>query len=138
MGLDIGAPNKPYHASYGGLHEVRFAAYRYCGGEKDFAAYMGMSRGAGYDWCFCIACQQFPQLVFHCDCEGHYTPKGKLDPLDGRLIKGNTYALMAELSRLRRWWRTNKEQGTPFCPLEMLHDCVRDIIKNGDGVVRFR
>lgn len=60
MGLDIRSKSAlQYHAGYGGLHYIRFMAYKFCGGPRDFVKFEGGGYGTDpghYDWCFIVAC----------------------------------------------------------------------------------
>ena len=147
MGLDISGPNTHYHHSYAGLHYIRYMAYLYCGGERSYGAWMDlrMSGAFGervYDWCTIIAHQQFPNLMFHSDCGGKYTIKGKCNPLDGRLESGNTRDLLRELVRLRRVAKRVKDGKVDgFSRHESYYSLlavVRDSLKHGNGTLRLR
>lgn len=135
MGLDISSKSSlVYHFGYGGLHYIRFMAYRFCGGTKDFSGYSAMHGYSGpsaYDWCFVVACQQFPNLMFHSDAEGTYTKRGRANPLDGRLLTGSSTGLLRELERMEEFSKTFDLCRTDS--YEALLALVRDVVKNHDG-----
>ena len=124
MGLDINSKSKfKYHASYGGIHHIRYLAYLICGGEKDYGSFMSMNDGyfsepyveyphqnvklkeSHFDWGYFIHLLKFPNLTWHSDCGGTYTKNGKVESFseDSELLTGNSIELLKELKIIGKY-----------------------------------
>ncbi len=136
MGLDISSKSsKEYHFGYGGIHYVRYYAYKVCGGEKDFIGYSNMARDDSYDWEGVLAHALFPNLMIHSDCEGSYTLKGKVNPFVSRdLYTGNSTELLKELQFIIKKY---KQDGVRDDSLKALYALVKDVVKNHNGKLTF-
>lgn len=146
MGLSIASKSRhQYHAGYGGIHAVRYFAYLHCGGERSAVDFQGSTvdrwtNGGGpiYDWAFVVACAAFPNLMLHSDCDGDYSLKGRVDPLDSSLQHGNSRELLKELQKLKRTVDAeSKSRNLRRDTYDMLLRLVRDVVKNHDGYLRF-
>ena len=138
MGLDISSKSHlQYHAGYGGLHYIRFMAYKFCGGPREFSTFEGGGFGAKeqtYDWCFIVACLEFPNLMMHSDAEGSYGRRGKVNPMNGALDSGSSPGLLRELERLEEFAKTFEERFQMRTDTYyMLLALVQDVVHNHDG-----
>jgi len=143
MGLDIysKSSNKSYHFGYSGIHQLRYIAYRVVGGDKTFSGYMRMGdeRPEGcFDFCYTCACYHFPNLMFHSDCEGTYTKRGKV-LTDEHLLKGNSKGLLKELEALNTLADRENAKGEIRWDdiFPQLYELVKDVVENGDGKLIF-
>lgn len=152
MGLDINVAgsDKSYHAGYGALHLVRWLALVQCGFPEKIA---GESSFGVWPTCYVlpegftgkmlsdlmlplqVAGHHYPNLLLHCDSEGSYSRRGKVDT--GTLMTGNSVGLLAELECLMEWVPERLKQGNHWTTLKMLHGVVEAAVKNGDGRVEF-
>lgn len=139
MGLDIySKSHHEYHASYGGIHYIRWHAYRFCGGEKKYSDWMAdHHEGKSYDWCEIVAAVTFPNLLLHSDCDGTYTRNGRVDAMNGDLLTGNSVQLLRELRRLKPFMEACK-CSVRHDTFEMLLPLVEDVVTNHDGRIEFR
>lgn len=142
MGLDISSQSKlDYHASYSGLHCVRWFAYLHCGGKSDAMIFERGRTPDGqegrYDWAFVVACVTFPNLMMHSDCDGSYTRNGRVNALDGNLKRGNSVQLLRELRLLRPTVDAHKDGDVRTDTYEMLLALVEDVVENHNGTLRF-
>lgn len=139
MGLDISSKSKyQYHFGYGGIHYVRFFAYKYCQGTKDFAGYMKMYDAADYDWGIIETYMRFPNLMYHSDAQGSYTLRGQIAPIGATdWYTGNSLELLRELEVIKRNLKkiAGDVRTDSFSALYLL---VKDVVKNGDGKLQFR
>jgi hypothetical protein len=135
MGLSIYSKSKyEYHYPYSGLSRIRFVAFIISGGKLDFADFIQHLK---YDWAYQVMSINFPNLVFHSDCEGSYTLKGKIGGKD--LMTGNSKELLKELRCLRRGFKkiSIDDDGYTKRILDDLYKLVNDVVKNHDGRIRF-
>ena len=137
MGLDISGYHSGEHISWGyqGIHNIRMLAYAYCGISYE-TAWLCMKH-PDLDMLdprtsilmkdkelkpsdlfkFSAAGYHFSNLLFHSDCEGVYTLKGKAYK-DSTLLQGNIEGLYKELKMLKNDDIANNE------------DYKKDYIKN--------
>jgi len=158
MGLYIYSKSskKTYQRSYGGLHRLRWVAYKICGGDKDFGGFMLMFDGwfseeyvkseyielgvklptGHYDWGYIVALQEFPNLMWHDDGDGIYTLRGRVAKFSEEPLTGNSKQLLKELRILRK---KGKKFFTPRIEeiFKDLYKLVRDVVENGDGKIIF-
>ena len=162
MGLIVSGKSskKEYNFGYSGLHQIRWIAYKICGGKKNYVEFMSMHNGLlhkkdfkypdcesfsenilfilkepHYDWAYLVALQKFPNLMWHSDCDGIYSKNGKVAPLDKTPLTGNSRELLSELEIL-------KKKSLPFRKeirwnkiFNQLYDLVEDVVEKGDGKV---
>ncbi len=165
MGLDISSKSKiEYSAGYSGLHLIRYLAYKYCGGEKEYADFMGMQDGiiqAGiveyginegfshiklrephFDEPYIYALDKFRNLFWHSDSSGEYTKDGKTpefgDEENEDLLTGNSVQLLKELEILDKNRETIDDKNQKSWKLfDTLYSLVKDTVENYDGRIAF-
>lgn len=159
MGLVITSKgsSKEYSFGYSGLHQLRWVAYKICGGEKSFGDAMSMQEGVlhseqfefpkldsicklkepHYDWSFFEALQKFPNLLWHRDDGGSYNLTGKPAALDEDPLTGNSKGLLEELRTLDKLggkWK-GKVRWDEIFP--QLYALVKEVVEEGDGALSF-
>ena len=160
MGLRISSKSskKKYNCGYSGIHKLRWIAYKICDGEKDFSDFLMMQKGylnnkllkvpvpydemlgfkePHYDWSYIMTLQEFPNLMWHSDCDGTYSKNEKIAPLDKTPLTGNSRELLSELKIL-------KKKSLPFRKyiqwdriFNQLYNLVEDVVEKGDGKLIF-
>lgn len=159
MGLDISGKisKKEYHAGYGGLHLVRWMALIYCGLPKEISGSTSFTWDTspflhGYVmggkelpspeemrtilWSFQRCGYEFPNLIFHSDCDGSYTKTGKVFNRPD-LMSGNSIGLLRELEILKEDIHTFDKESNAVRIFNMLYELVFDEVNNGKGVLNF-
>lgn len=156
MGLDIygEVSKKHYHASYSGLHMIRYMALISCG----FPTRLGDESGmAVFPTCYVLpqglkasdineiisgvqgATFLYPNLMLHSDCEGTYTKNGKVDITgDNAWMTGNSIELLKELECLKESSEDRFRTTQNWTYFIMLYDLVKDEVINGTGKLTFR
>lgn len=144
MGLDISSKSeKSYHSSYGGLHQVRWMAYKSLGGIRDYGMWHQLYSNDEKDSKDEKSYEEYPNLMWHSDCDGTYTPDGKIDNMDkpeNNLTTGNSVELLKELRLVKERLdeRLNKYiTEHDWAKFNMLYDLVEDVVENHDGVLEF-
>ena len=159
MGLNISGEvsHKHYRCGYNGLHQVRWLAMLSMGapinwknGDPTYGwithPWVGLDCNKApqsdelMSWMFAAECcgYFYPNLIFHSDCDGEYTPKGKVFKKPG-LRSGNSKELLKELRLLKNELK-DCEFNLPERAMEiyqMLYDLVEDEVLNGKGVLKF-
>lgn len=160
MGLSIvgAVSKKTYRCSYSGLHQIRWLALLACGApfewsnrkEKTYTfgwvtnpvVFPGQEPSAdeltAWNWAQMQAGYYFPNLMFHSDCEGRYTPRGKV--FGKNLMSGNSKKLLKELEFLKEQLKEDFTFELPEFALEIfntLYELVKDEVENGKGVLNF-
>jgi len=154
MGLDVSGSKteKTYHAGYGGLHLIRWLAMVSLGlptkikDQSTFSAVSGsitLQKDWYQDECSTVLYYVqasgyfFPNLMFHCDCDGSYTKNGKIFKGSG-LLSGNSTELLKELEYLKKNMPKKSDETARAIDLfKMFYDVVKDEVVNGDGVIEF-
>lgn len=141
MGLAILSQSEyEYHYSYSGIHKVRYLAYKYCGGEKDFVDFMEMGReNKEFDWPYIVALDKFRNLLWHSDCEGTYSREETTEPLDSKvgLEHGNSIGLLRELDLLKQYQKETTGSENAWEVFNNLFNLVKDCVENYDGKLEF-
>lgn len=165
MGLDICGKKSElrYHYSYSGLHFVRWLALLVLGApkkfgkdESDYTTFHWISHGCisimrefekptveqlrDWQWAVQRSGYYFPNLMFHSDAEGSYTPRGKvLGEKDEYLLKGNSKKLLEELKLINEHIDDEIKNANPRgCEVfKTLFELVKDEVENGDAVINF-
>ena len=159
MGLSIrGEKTGNYwHGSYSTLNwSVRYLALKACGmpdvvGERNGEEITGMQHymyphnhraeldtGQMREFLFAVqvAGYLYPQILFHSDCEGTYTKRGKI--LGDGLLTGNSIKLLAELESLCETFADTEHETTrSYALTKELRDLVKDEVENGSGRILF-
>lgn len=142
MGLDIQSKSdKEYHASYGGLHQIRWMAYKSVHGVRDYAMWHELYRTGDQDSRNELAEKDYPNLMLHSDCDGGYTPDGKVSTDGGEAYQtGNSVQLLKELETIKQ--RLDEHPNKYIIDrywdrFNMLYDLVKDVVENHDGVLEF-
>lgn len=155
MGLDIvvkglGYP-KGYHASYAGIHMVRWLALIHSGlpekiaGQPSYciwpAVYVFPDGFSAKDMQATylplqIAGHHYPNLMLHSDCDGTYSRRGKVDT--ATLQSGNSVALLRELEQLAENTPSHLQVGRPWECLQMLLETTEFAVKKSNGRMEFR
>lgn len=145
MGLDISSKSShTYHASYGGLHQIRFLAYKSMGGLLDFSTWHHQQAEGGSEYDRTL--EKFPNLLWHSDCDGAYTRRGKVASFEDPkgLQTGSSVGLLKELElikdtlnlqRPKDSWTDNQSYTANL--FYMLYDVVKDVVENYDGRIEF-
>lgn len=154
MGLDICSKNKSYHASYSGLHSIRWLALLDCGlpekiqGQSSlfyvsrvyiFNEEMPQPNAKEFTEILCslqFAGHVYPNLLLHSDCEGSYTKTGEVCVEEG-WTSGNSVGLLKELDRLDRLTLSHLKTGRPWEIFRMFFAVVKDAVKYNKGKVVF-
>lgn len=141
MGLYIHSESSfEYGYSYSGLHYIRWMAHRSIGGTMDFSEFMESQRCENEE--YIKTRDKFPNLLWHSDCDGTYTLRGKVEPFDtsGDLLHGNSRGLLEELKFIKeelpklndpeiseRYWYV----------FDMFYNVVKDTVENCNGKIAF-
>jgi len=160
MGLRISSKSskKEYNFGYSGLHQIRWIAYKICGGEKNYVEFMSMQDGTlhrknfeypdcesfdkdtlfmlkepHYDWSYIAALQKFPNLMWHSDCDGTYSKNGKVASLDKTPLTGNSEGLLSELKILKKKGLRFRKKIRWDEIFNQLYDLVESVVEQGSG-----
>lgn len=152
MGLDImSQSDKDYHYSYSGIHYIRYMAYKSIGGTDDYTTWhdsyygkWGETAPATISGKYAEAQEKFKNLYLHSDCDGKYTPKGRIGTEASGLQTGNSIKLLKELeyikSNLPHKEPVNADEqftDRDWYVFNMFYDLVEDVVNNYDGVLEF-
>lgn len=149
MGLDISGSvtKKTYHASYSGLHQIRYLALITVGFPDGEArtlfprCYVIPAGLTAEDLNKAMIAMQvvgccYPNLMLHSDCEGGYTKNGRVMS-SADWFTGNSVQLLDELKDLRESLNDRYKTGYAWELFQRFYDLVEDEVKNGRGTVRF-
>lgn len=143
MGLSIRSKSEnTYDAPYSALHRVRYMAYAAAGGREDYVTYHKNYTSDTVERAFMDANLAYPNLMWHSDCDGTYTPDGKVGSYIevDNLMTGNSVELLAELKDITERLQPENhpvDNEYDWNTMTALYDIVEDTVENYDGVLEF-
>lgn len=163
MGLDIHGKKSDLgcHFNYSGIHFVRWLAVLICGAphrfgneDSNYTTFHWETSGCpsimkpfelptqdqltNWNWALKCTGYYFPNLMFHSDAKGSYTPRGKVFKKEG-LLSGNSKGLLKELNLIEEEMTDKIKCQNPrgYEIFKTLHTLVKDEVENGDAVLEF-
>lgn len=142
MGLYIrSASDKEYSFSYSGLHAIRYMAYKTQDGKSDYGEWQKMQdQSIQPDWAYALCLLFYPNLMWHSDCDGTYTLRGKIDLEKGILHTGNSKQLLWELNDIKEMLTKEPDASLSehdWARFNALRDLVDDCVTNYNGRIEF-